>query len=205
MRASATPFPVLRWVALLWLVVWLPAYVRVWGWPNLLRLCDIAVILSCAGFWWGNALLLSSQELSSLLPSGLWSLDAGWRLAAGHHLFGGTEYMWDAQYPLWVRLLSLFHVGLPLVLLWALRKVGYERRALASQAALTAAMLLVSRFVHPELNLNYAFTDPLLHRQWGPAPVHLALILAGMIVLLYWPAHLALLWAFPASENGGKN
>ncbi len=205
MQAAATPFPVLRWAALLWMAVWLPAYVHVWGWANLLRLCDIAVILGCAGFWWGNSLLVSSQELSSLLPSGLWCLDAGWRLAAGHHLVGGTEYMWDAHYPLWVRLLSLFHIALPLALLWAIRKVGYDRRALAFQAGIAAVMLVVSRFVHPELNLNYAYGDPLWHREWGPAPVHLKLILIGMILLLYWPAHLLLKWAFPASRSGGKD
>src|SRR6266436_4556069 len=42
MSASTVAFPVLRWVSLLWIAVWLPAYVRVWGWPNLLHLRDIA-------------------------------------------------------------------------------------------------------------------------------------------------------------------
>jgi hypothetical protein len=202
MQAAANAFPVLRWVALLWFAVWLPAYVRVWGWANLLHVCDIAVILGCAGFWWGNSLLVSSQVLNSLLPSGLWCLDAGWRLATGHHLVGGTEYMWDTRYPLWVRLLSLFHIALPLALLWALRKVGYDRRALPFQASIAAVMLMVSRFVHPELNLNYAYRDPLLHRAWGPAPLHLALIFVGMVLLLYWPTHLLLARMFPVLSAG---
>src|SRR5256884_9896770 len=67
----------------------------------------------------------------------LWSLDVGWRIATGHHLVGGTEYMWDAHYALWVRLLSCFHIVLPVVLLWALEILGYDRRALAFETSIT--------------------------------------------------------------------
>ena len=183
------PFPVLRWAALVWMAVWLPAYVRVWGWANLLHLCDAAVILACVGVWCGSRLLLSSQAAISLVAGVVWCLDAGSRLATGHHLFGGTEYMWDARYPTWVRLLSLFHVGLPVVLLWTLRKVGYDRRGLAAQSVIAASLLVVSRFFPPELNLNYDYRDPLLHRAWGPAPVHLLVILIGIVALLYLPTH----------------
>jgi len=52
MITGANAFPVLRWVGLLWTIVWLPAYIRFWGWANLLHLCDIAVFFICAGFWW---------------------------------------------------------------------------------------------------------------------------------------------------------
>ncbi len=195
-------FPVLRWAALLWIAVWLPAYVRVWGWTNLLHLCDVAVILACIGVWRGSALLLSSQAVSSLVAGVLWCADAGSRLATGSHLVGGTEYLWDARYPLWVRLLSLFHLGLPVVLLWTLRKTGYDRRGLAAQSAIAAILLAVSRFSSPELNVNYAFRDPLLHRAWGPAPAHLLVILIGLVALLYWPAHLLLARLFPLPGHG---
>lgn len=103
------------------------------GWPNFLHLCDVAVFLTCLGFAYNNALLLSSQTVSSLAGDLLWCLDAGWRWYVGRHLTGGTEYMWDARFPLWVRLLSLFHVVLPMLLLAALRRAGYDRRALLFQ------------------------------------------------------------------------
>ena len=189
-------FPVLRWFSLLWMAVWLPAYFRVWGWANLLHLCDVAVILTFAGIWLANPLLLSSQAVSSVAAGFLWVLDVGWRLITGRFLVGGTEYMWDARYPLWVRLLSTFHVGLPLVLLWTLRKVGYDRRALALQAAIAAVLLLVSRFLPAQLNLNYAYRDPVFHRSWGPGPAHLAVIFIPLVALIYWPTHLLLCWLF---------
>jgi hypothetical protein len=198
--ASTTAFPVLRWVALAWTVVWLPAYIRFWGWANLLHLCDIAVLLGCAGLWWGSSLLISSQAVSSLAAGILWSIDVGWRLATGRFLVGGTEYMWDARVPLWARLLSTFHIGLPLALLWAMRKIGYDRRALALQAAIAAVLFVASRFLPSGFNMNYAYQDPLFHRSWGPAPVHLAVTFVGAVAFLYWPTHLLLSWIFPVTS-----
>jgi hypothetical protein len=197
MTRGAHPFPILRWVAVVWTLVWLPAYILVWGWSNLLHLCDIAVIFACAGLWLGNSLLLSSQAVSLLAAGVLWTADAGWRLLTGRYLVGGTEYMWDVHYLLWVRLLSLFHIGLPIVLLYALWKTGYDRRALAAQSAIAALLLAISRFWQPQLNLNYAYQDPLFHRTWGPAPLHIGLTLAVLIAVLYWPAHLLLKKCFP--------
>jgi len=114
---------------------------------------------------------------------------------------GGTAYMWDVRAPIWVRLLSTFHLALPLALLWALRKVGYDHRALALQSAIAAGLILAARFLPSVLNVNYAYQDPLCHRSWGPAPLHLAVILAGAVVLLYWSAHLFLSWFFPAANT----
>jgi hypothetical protein len=198
MSPGSLTFPVLRWVGLLWMVVWLPAYFRVWGWANLLHLCDVAVILTFVGIWLANPLLLSSQAVGSLAAGLFWILDAGWRLTTGRFLVGGTDYMWDARYPLWVRLLSTFHVGLPLVLLGTLRKVGYDRRALGLEAAIAAALLIISRFLSAGHNMNYAYRDPLFHRAWGPAPAHLTMIFIPLVALIYWPTHLLLSWLFRA-------
>jgi hypothetical protein len=196
MSPAPVTFPVLRWFSLLWMVVWLPAYFRVWGWANLLHLCDVAVILSFVGIWLANPLLLSSQAVNSLAAGFLWVLDVGSRLTTGRFLIGGTEYMWDTRFPLWVRLLSTFHIGLPLVLLWTLRRVGYDRRALWLQAAIAAFLLIVSRFLSADLNMNYAYRDPLFHRAWGPAPAHLAMIFIPLVALIYLPTHLLLSWVF---------
>ena len=198
MSLGSTTFPVLRWFALAWMLVWLPTYFRVWGWANLLHLCDVGVILSFIGIWWANSLLLSSQAVGAVAAGVLWVLDVGWRLATGRFLVGGADYMWDTRFPLWVRLLSTFHIGLPLVLLWTLRKVGYDSRALALQAAIAAVLLIISRFLPADLNMNWAFRDPLLHRAWGPAPIHLAVIFIPLVVAVYWPTHLLLSWMFRA-------
>jgi hypothetical protein len=192
MAPAANTFPILRWFALLWMIVWLPAYFRVWGWANLVHLCDVGVILSFLGIWLANSLLLSSQAVGALAAGVLWMLDVGWRLATGRFLVGGVDYMWDSRYPIWVRLLSTFHIGLPLLLLWTLRKVGYDKRALALQSAIAAVLLIASRFLQADLNMNWAYRDPVWHRTWGPAPAHVALTLIVIVVLIYWPTHVLL-------------
>jgi hypothetical protein len=203
MGPGTKAYTVLRWFALLWLLAWLPIYTWEWGWRNMMHVCDIGVIVACLGLWFRNSLLVSSQALNFLLVGVLWGLDVGWRLVTGHHLIGGTEYMWDSHVALWVRLLSTFHLWLPLALLWGLRVLGYDWRSLRLQSAIMAVLLIFSRFLSPALNMNYAFQDPLFHRAWGPAPVHLAVILVGSVALIFWPTHLLLKFAFPAA--GGKD
>jgi hypothetical protein len=199
MTTGTPAFPILRWVGLLWTLVWLPSYIRYWGWANLVHLCDVAVILGCAGLWWGSSMLVSTQAVSSLAAGLFWALDIGSRLLTGRFLVGGTQYMWDTRVPLWARLLSSFHLALPLALMWAMKKIGYDRRALAIQAAIAAALFLVSRFFPEALNMNYAYQDPVFHRSWGPAPVHLAVVFFGAVAFLYWPAHLLFSWMFPVA------
>jgi hypothetical protein len=203
MTRSTELHPLLRWGVLLWLLVWLPVNVQAWGWRNMMHFCDVGAIIACLGIFMRIPLLFSSQAVGSLFVGVLWGLDIAWRLVTGHHLVGGTEYMWDEHYALWIRLLSTFHIALPLVLLWAMRKMGYDPRALALQSAIAAVLLIFSRFLSPALNMNYAFQDPLFHRAWGPAPVHLAVIFAGTVAVLYWPTHALLgkIFAVPAQAR----
>jgi hypothetical protein len=190
----------MRWVALAWIAVWVPGYWAVWGPRNFLHLCDVAVLLTCAGLWRGSSLLLSSQAVSSILADVVWDIDAGSRLLTGKHLFGGTEYLWDERFPLAVRLLSLFHVFWPALLLWSLRRVGYDRRGLAVQIVLAAALLVVSRLFGRAENLNFAFRDPVWGLSLEPAVVHLAATLAVLAVVFYLPVHLILARAFAYRE-----
>jgi hypothetical protein len=182
----------LRWAALVWLLIWFPAYWHTWGAANFLQLCDLAVILTSIGLFSENALLISSQAVSSLLIDLAWSVDAGWQFFLGRHLIGGTEYLFDARFPLWVRLLSLFHLLMPALLLWALFRIGYDRRAGRLQCTIALLAFVACRFTSPEKNMNFAFRDPFLHRAWGPAPVHLAISILFLAAVVYLPTHLLL-------------
>jgi hypothetical protein len=190
-----------RWFALLWLFIWVPAYWRTWGPANFVQLCDIAVLLTCIGFWTGSALLISSQAISSILIDLAWVLDAAWRFFSGHHLTGGTEYLFDPQYPLSVRLLSLYHVAMPLVLIWALLRLGYDRRGLPLQCAIVAFSFVAARFTSPLKNMDFAFTDPFIHRSWGPAPVHVTISILFMIFVVYYPTALLLQRFIPEKKS----
>ena len=191
----------IRWGSLLWLLVWFPVYWHTWGLANFLRLCNVAVILTCAGLLIDNCLLLSSQAVSSLMVDTAWVLDVCCRIFAGRHLIGGTEYFFDVRFPLWTRLLSLYHLLLPAVLLWALHRMGYDRRGLALQSTIALLAFVLSRFIDIKENLNFAFSDPFFHHTWGPAPVHIAVSLLFLIVVAYIPTHGLLERLFPSPSR----
>ena len=132
-----------------------------------MQLCDVAVILTCVGLWTNSGLLISSQAISSLLVDIAWALDAGWRLFTGHHLIGGTEYLFDASEPLWIRLLSLYHLVLPALLLWMLYRMGYDRRGWALQSAIALPVFIASRFTIPAEKYEFCFRRPFLPPPMG--------------------------------------
>jgi hypothetical protein len=190
-------------VALFFLALWFAAYWHAWGPANFLHLCDIAVILTCIGLWRNSSLLVSSQAVSSVLIDLVWTLDVAARLIFGHHLIGGTEYLFEGSTPLWARLLSLFHIILPFVLLWSLSRLGYDRRGWKLQSAILVPVLIASRLVAPDQNLNFAVQDPFLHRSYGPAPTHLFITFLFLVFVVYIPTHLLFgrLFPPPASQS----
>jgi hypothetical protein len=192
-----------RWLALLWLVVWIPVYWHAWGAGNFLHLCDVAVVLTCIGLCTSNALLLSSQAVSSVVIDALWTLDVAAWLFFRRHFIGGTEYLFDGTIPVWVRLLSLFHIVMPFILLWSLSRLGYDRRGFGLQAAIALPVVIASRFVTPAQNLNFAQAAPFFHRQLGPAPVHLAVTYLAVVVAVYFPTHLLFVRFYPPAARRG--
>lgn len=200
------PFPILRWFGLLWLAVWVPAYWLTWGPANFLFVCDVAVVLTCLGWWTGSSLLLSSQAVSSIVLNLLWTLNIVWRLLFGNFLIAGSEYMWEPTFPLEVRLLSLFHVIWPPLLVWSLWRAGYDPRGLPLQCAIALVVMIASRIVgaasDPQRNLNFALTDPIFQRQFGPSAAHVALMLAALILVIYLPTHWALRRWLPPWKQG---
>jgi hypothetical protein len=158
-----------RWLALVWLAVWFAAYWHAWGPANFLHLCDVAVILTCIGLWTNNALLISSQAVSSVLIDLAWTLDAAARLI----------------------------FVLPFSLLWSLTRLGYDRRGWKLQCAILAPVLIASRYVTPDQNLNFAVKDPFLHRSYGTAPTHLFITFLFLVFVVYFPTHLLFSRVFP--------
>jgi hypothetical protein len=204
-NSTASSFP--RWIraiALLWLTAWIPIYWYIWGADSFLFLCDIAVLLTCVGLWTNNALLISSQAISSLVVDSFWIIDVAWMFTAHRHVLGGTEYFFDPHYPLWVRSISLFHVIMPVTLILALRRVGYDPRGFRMQAGIAAVAIVAARFARPGRNINFAFTDPFLRRSIGPGPVHVAFIIAVLVGVIYFPTHLILSRVFRRAPSADK-
>lgn len=194
MRAPVTrgahPFSRLRWLGLGWLVVYLPSYALAYGWANFLFLCNLGVMITAVALWAGSVRWLSAQALAAL-PIGLvWAVDFGGGLLLGEPPLALTSYMWDPQYPLFTRALSLYHVAWPLLLGLILRRHGYDRRGWALQSGVALVVLPLSRWLTPPAeNVNFAYSAPWFDRPLGPAPLHLALVGAATVLGLYGATH----------------
>jgi hypothetical protein len=168
-----------------YVAVLVPAYAEHYGPGNFLWFSDVALLLGCVAIWLEHPLLAGTQAIAVLVPDVVWTVDFAARAAAGVRLTGMTDYMFDPVIPFFIRALSLFHVWLPVVLLWMVFRLGYDARAFRVQAAIGTVVLIAAYVLTgPDRNIN------LVHR-WGAihAPWSLALSLAGFPCLVFWPAH----------------
>jgi hypothetical protein len=176
----------------LWVVVWLPIYWQRYGPVNELWLCDFANLATLAAIWLESPLLLSSQLVAVAVPQVGWTLDWVGRLALGFHPIGGTEYMFDPAKPWWLRALSLFHLWMLPLLVWLVRRVGYDRRGVWLQAALMDGLLLpFSFFVASRAeNVNWVWGPFGREQHWMPEALWFALLFALYPLVLFAPPHL---------------
>lgn len=175
----------------LWLVVWAPVYCRQYGAQNFLYFCDIGNFLIALGLWSESRLILSWQAVGLLVFQTLYAIDLIGTALFGQHLIGGTEYMFDHNVSWFVRLLGLYHLVVPPLLVWCVRHLGYDGRAWKLQT-LTAWIVVPINFVwRPQYNVNWARG---IGREQHviPAWLYLAAYLIVVPMLVYWPTHLAL-------------
>src|SRR5262249_4712660 len=125
-----------------------------YGLPNFLYICDIALLLTVVGLWLENRLLLGTQLVGILTIQTLWCIDYFGRYVLGYCPLGLSEYAFGRHWLL--HFLTLFHVWLPLLLLWAVRKLGYDRRSYVLQTAFMTGMgVYCVYFSDPAWNLNW--------------------------------------------------
>lgn len=171
----------------------IPVYYRKYGPGNFLWFSDIALIGSVAALWLESSLLASILLVGTLIPEMIWVIGFTAGLLAGKPLFGLADYMFDADKPLWLRALSLFHLFLPPLLVWLVYRLGYDERAFALQCLLAWIVLPFSYLLtRPEENINWVrglFGRP---QQKIPPLLYLCLIMIGFPLLIYLPTHLLL-------------
>jgi hypothetical protein len=197
-KIASTP----KIIFLLWMVVWVPAYWAYYGPANFLWLCDLANFIVALGLWLESPLLLSSQLVSVLLIQLLWSVDFLGRLITGLHPIGGTEYMFEVDRPLSIRALSLYHLVIPVFLLWLVRRLGYDRRGWKLQTFLAWVLLPISYLVgNPESNLNWLWAPFGIPQTLMPPTLFLCLVMLLLPAVLFWPTHLLLKAIFKKSRS----
>jgi len=177
----------------LFLLIWIPAYWHGHGWQNFLWLCDIANLVIGLAVWLESPLLFASQAVGVLVIQGLWLVDISGRLLFGLHIIGGTEYMFDSSVPIGLRLLSLFHVFVPLLILWAIARLGYDERGWKLQTALTCALIpLTFWLTDPADNINWIWKPFGIEQTLIPAGLFALVEIVALPLVLYLPTHVVL-------------
>lgn len=174
---------------LLVMVIWWRHY----SWRNFLWFSDIAFIGAVPALWLESAAIASVLAVAVLLPEILWNVDLAARMITRRRVTGLTDYMFEPQRPRLLRGLSLFHVPLPLVLVWMVSEYGYDARSGLVGAVLMAAIVLPwSRAVStPERNINWTYGLG-ARRTTLRAATYVALLYAGFVTLVFVPTHLLL-------------
>jgi hypothetical protein len=180
----------LAWMA--WLAVWTPVYWHQYGAQNFLFFCDLGNFLIALGLWLESRLIISWQAVGLLAFQTLYVIDVLGAFLLGRHFIGGTEYMFDPRIALWIRLLGLYHVVVPILLLWLVRRLGYDRSAWKWQALTTCVVVPINYFWRPQFNVNWA--RGIGHEQHIVAGwVYLPGYVAATTLLIYLPTHWALI------------
>jgi len=143
------------------MLAWIPVYWHQYGPQNFLYYCDIGNLLITVGLWLESRFIFSWQAVG--LPN----------------------------IPLLVRSLGLYHFVVPILLLWAVYRLGYDGRGWKWQIVLMAIVVPITFFWHSEDNINFA--RGIGHEQHLiPGWLYLIGYLVVVPLVVYWPTHLAL-------------
>ncbi len=176
-------------------LAWVPVILHAYGPRNFLWLCNVCNFLLVYGVWRESRLVFSSQLLAVFLTDLVWSVDVLTWALSGSFPLGFATYMANAELPLVARALSLYHVAMPVMLVFGVRRLGYDCRALGFQALLTALVLPITLLLSPQdWNINWVW-GPGFVQTWMPAWAWVALAILGYPIVLYLPVHGAILAA----------
>jgi hypothetical protein len=185
------------WLKVVWtacVIAWIPLYCRQYGLQNFLFFCDLGNLFIAIGLWLESALIFSWEACGLLLFQTLFVIDLAGALVSGRHLIGGTEFMFDPYVPLLIRLLSLFHVVTPPLLLWAIGRLGYDRRGWKYQTLTAWIVVPINYFWRPEYDVNWA-RGPFSREQHAvPGLLYLLFYLTAIPAIVYYPTHQFLIW-----------
>lgn len=194
----------------IFMAIQIPAYWFHYGPMIFLYFCDVALLLTLVALWTENSILLSAAFVGIFLPQLLWITDFLFRLS-GVPLSPLTAYMLDETRPIHIRLLSSFHLWIPVMLPWTVWRVGFDRRGILLWGCMTWLLLAVCFLVTPPpgqyddphllVNINFVYGFSLTQEQ---TLMNRHLYLVGL--MLSWPiatcvpTHLFFRWLIPPAR-----
>ncbi len=167
-----------------------PVYWHYYGPGNFLWFSDLALLGMVPALWGERRRLTSMIALAILLPEAPWNIGYFFRLLTGRELFGLSFYMFDRQKPWWLRALSLFHVWLPGLAVWSVRRLGYDPRAFRAQLIAGEAVLLASyALTRPQENVNWVHGPGSKPQKRISRGLYFCAVMVLFPLCVWWPAH----------------
>ncbi|WP_353641013.1 hypothetical protein [Mesorhizobium sp. WSM2239] len=180
------------WITLpysLFVAVLTPFYWLRYGPGNFLWFSDIALFAVLIALWTGNRLLYSTMAVGVLPLELAWYID----FFTGGRLLGLAAYMFDPKEPVHMRILSGFHLFMPVLIVFMLIRQGYDRRAFKAQTAFAWGVLLASYWLtRREANINWVHGPGPEAQKVLPPRTYLGLYMVLLPVVVYLPVHLVL-------------
>lgn len=178
----------------LFIAVLVPVWSLQYGAENFLWFSDIALFGTLIALLFENRFVASMMALAVLIPELLWSVSFFGEMLLGADVIGLAGYMFKQTIPLAIRAMSLFHIVVPLLLLWMLYRLGYEPHALRAQTLLAWIILPLS-YVLTEVENNINWTMGIagyVPQPWMPGWAWVALLMLAFPLLFYLPTHVIL-------------
>lgn len=193
LRVLIAPEQIPLWLKIgytLFVCVLIPVYWGHYGPGNFLWFSDMALLMAVGAIWLESPLLTSMVALAVVLLDLAWNLDFLGHLITGKSTIGLSSYMFDSKVGLHIRLLSLFHVFFPVMIVWMLTRLKYDSDALLPQTVLAWVLFpLAYFFSRRSENVNWVHGFGNTPRRWLPAPLHVVLLMIVFPIIIYLPGH----------------
>lgn len=162
------------------LAMLIPVYWVHYGPSNFLWYSDIILGLSFLAVMSESRFIASMGAVGGIFLESYWSVNFLSQLLFNYRITSLTDYMFDSSLPLWLRLISLFHVALPPLLIWLVVRLGYHRKAWMAQIVLAWVVLFTTWFLtEPSKNINWVFSYKEI--EWATLSPALYLVLEGLL------------------------
>lgn len=183
---------------LIFVAMLVPAYALEYGPVHFLWFSNVALIGGLLAAWLESPRLASMMAVAVALLEIPWVFDFLLSLALGGSTpLGIVDYMYNPDIALHLRLLSLYHLLLPFVLLWMVWRLGYDREAWKIWVSAGCTILLLSVWLpSPERNINWVWGPWGQAQDWTSPYVWFGIVLT-VCLSAWWLTHRVLLAVMP--------